>query len=196
MNIIPFTGRAYNISVQTVSEDETSAPTTAQYRTVPLRPLNVTFDKSSVTASAFTVFWNPPNGTSEFDKYQVSLGGNRRLAPVTRNRDDENQWEFKELEAGKTYQVVVKTVSGKVTSWPASGDITLSKSTFFQGFVLELFINKIFHIYFYICFTFVRAFACERSSSGHRREDWNARGILEAGKWQYTGQLQASVSRS
>ncbi|XP_071558578.1 tyrosine-protein phosphatase 10D isoform X5 [Temnothorax nylanderi] len=118
-------GRAYNISVQTVSEDETSAPTTAQYRTVPLRPLNVTFDKSSVTSTSFRMFWNPPNGTSEFDKYQISLGSNRRLAPVTRNRDDENRWEFKDLEPGKTYQVVVKTVSGKVTSWPASGDVTL-----------------------------------------------------------------------
>ncbi|XP_011695941.1 PREDICTED: tyrosine-protein phosphatase 10D isoform X5 [Wasmannia auropunctata] len=118
-------GRAYNISVQTVSEDETSAPTTAQYRTVPLRPLNVTFDKTSVTSTSFRMFWNPPNGTSEFDKYQISLGSNRRLAPVTRNRDDENRWEFKDLEPGKTYQVVVKTVSGKVTSWPASGDVTL-----------------------------------------------------------------------
>ncbi|XP_066583750.1 tyrosine-protein phosphatase 10D isoform X2 [Prorops nasuta] len=118
-------GRAYNISVQTVSEDETSTPTTAQYRTVPLRPMNVTFDMSSVTSTSFHVYWNPPNGTSEFDKYQISLGGNRRLAPITKNRDDETNWEFKDLEPGKTYQVVVKTVSGKVTSWPASGDITL-----------------------------------------------------------------------
>ncbi|XP_076291656.1 protein tyrosine phosphatase 10D isoform X2 [Lasioglossum baleicum] len=118
-------GRAYNISVQTVSEDETSAPTTAQYRTVPLRPLNVTFDKSSITSTSFRVFWNPSDGISEFDKYQISLGGNRRLTPVTRNRDDESKWEFKDLEPGKTYQVVVKTVSGKVTSWPASGDVTL-----------------------------------------------------------------------
>lgn len=118
-------GRAYNISVQTVSEDETSTPTTAQYRTVPMRPLNVTFDKSSVTSTSFRVFWKPPNGTSEFDKYQISLGGNRRLTPVTKNRDDESTLEFKDLEPGKTYQVVVKTVSGKVTSWPATGDVTL-----------------------------------------------------------------------
>ncbi|XP_017888452.1 tyrosine-protein phosphatase 10D isoform X1 [Ceratina calcarata] len=118
-------GRAYNISVQTVSEDETSTPTTAQYRTVPLRPLNVTFDKSSITSTSFRVYWNPPEAMSEFDKYQISLGGNRRLAPVTRNRDDDSKWEFKDLEPGKTYQVVVKTVSGKVTSWPANGDVTL-----------------------------------------------------------------------
>ncbi|XP_076647850.1 protein tyrosine phosphatase 10D isoform X5 [Halictus rubicundus] len=118
-------GRAYNISVQTVSEDENSAPTTAQYRTVPSRPWNVTFDKSSITSTSFRVFWNPSDAISEFDKYQISLGGNRRLAPVTRNRDDDSKWEFKDLEPGKTYQVVVKTVSGKVTSWPASGDVTL-----------------------------------------------------------------------
>ncbi|KAI4503635.1 hypothetical protein M0802_001038 [Mischocyttarus mexicanus] len=118
-------GRAYNISVQTVSEDETSTPTTAQYRTVPLRPLNVTFDKPLITSTSFSVFWKPPNGTSEFDKYQISLGGNRRLAPISKNRDDESRLEFKDLEPGKTYQVIVKTVSGKVTSWPASGDVTL-----------------------------------------------------------------------
>ncbi|XP_051172997.1 tyrosine-protein phosphatase 10D-like isoform X1 [Leptopilina boulardi] len=118
-------GRAYNISVQTVSEYETSAPTTAQYRTVPLRPLNVTFDKASITSTSFRVYWNPPNGTSEFDKYQITHGGNRRFTPVTRNKDEECRWEFKDLEPGKTYQVVVKTISGKVTSWPASGDVVL-----------------------------------------------------------------------
>lgn len=64
-------GRAYNISVQTVSEDEISAPTTAQYRTVPLRPLNVTFDKNSITSHSFKVQWEPRKGVSEFDKYQV-----------------------------------------------------------------------------------------------------------------------------
>ena len=62
---------------------------------------------------------------SEFDKYQVSISV-RRQPPVTRNRDEPTQWEFRDgLEAGKTYQVLVKTVSGKVTSWPASGNVTL-----------------------------------------------------------------------
>ncbi|XP_034247190.1 tyrosine-protein phosphatase 10D isoform X1 [Thrips palmi] len=118
-------GRAYNISVQTVSEDEVSAPTTAQYRTVPLRPMNVTFDKNSITSNSFRVHWEPPKGNSEFDKYQVSISV-RRQPPVTRNRDEPTQWEFRDgLEAGKTYQVLVKTVSGKVTSWPASGNVTL-----------------------------------------------------------------------
>lgn len=120
-------GRAYNISVQTMSEDEISVATTAQYRTVPLRPLNVTVVKSSVTSSSFKVTWEPPKGESEFDKYQVSVSSPKRLQPVVRNRDEgENWWVFKEhLEAGKTYQVTVKTMSGKVASWPANGDVTL-----------------------------------------------------------------------
>nr|XP_040229845.2 tyrosine-protein phosphatase 10D isoform X2 [Anopheles coluzzii] len=120
-------GRAYNISVQTMSEDEISLPTTAQYRTVPLRPMNVTFDKKSITENSFKVMWEAPKGTSEFDKYQVSLSTSRRQQAVLRNDNENMAWlEFKDnLDPGKTYQVVVKTVSGKVTSWPASGDVTL-----------------------------------------------------------------------
>uniref|UniRef100_W4VRK2 protein-tyrosine-phosphatase n=1 Tax=Corethrella appendiculata TaxID=1370023 RepID=W4VRK2_9DIPT len=120
-------GRAYNISVQTMSEDEISLPTTAQYRTVPLRPMNVTFDRHSLTENSFKVMWEAPRGISEFDKYQVSLSTSRRQQAVLRN-DNENvaSLEFHDnLEPGRTYQVVVKTVSGKVTSWPATGDVTL-----------------------------------------------------------------------
>ncbi|XP_055843971.1 tyrosine-protein phosphatase 10D-like isoform X3 [Episyrphus balteatus] len=119
-------GRAYNISVQTMSEDEISLPTTAQYRTVPLRPLNVTFDKDSITSNAFKVLWESPKGVSEFDKYQVSLSTSRRQSTVTRSNDPVASLEFRDnLEPGKTYNVIVKTVSGKVTSWPATGDVTL-----------------------------------------------------------------------
>lgn len=120
-------GRAYNISVQTMSEDEISLPTTAQYRTVPLKPLNVTFDKDSITSTGFKVFWESPKGKSEFDKYQVSISTSRRQQTVGRNSAENFAWlEFREnLEPGKTYQVIVKTVSGKVTSWPATADVTL-----------------------------------------------------------------------
>lgn len=121
-------GRAYNISVQTVSEDETSAPTTAQYRTIPLRPIMFTCDKSTITSNSFKVQWQPPKGTSEFDKYQVVINMRRQggTAPFTRNRDEPTEWEFKEgLEPGRTYHVLVKTVSGKVTSWPATVNVTL-----------------------------------------------------------------------
>lgn len=55
-------GRAYNISVQTMSEDEISAPTTASYRTVPLRPSRVVYDKNLVTPYSFVVHWEKPNG--------------------------------------------------------------------------------------------------------------------------------------
>ncbi|KAL0279954.1 UNVERIFIED_CONTAM: hypothetical protein PYX00_001395 [Menopon gallinae] len=118
-------GRAYNISVQTVSEDEISTPTTAQYRTVPLRPTNITFDKNNITSYSFRVSWEPPRGLSEFDKYQV-LNPMRRQAPITINRSSPTSWEFKDhLEPGRTYQVLVKTMSGKVGSWPLTGNVTL-----------------------------------------------------------------------
>lgn len=119
-------GRAYNISVQTMSEDEISLPTTAQYRTVPLKPLNVTFDKDSITSNSFRVIWEAPKGMSEFDKYQVSISNSRRQQNVPRTGDAVTWLEFRDnLEPGRTYQVTVKTVSGKVTSWPATGDVTL-----------------------------------------------------------------------
>lgn len=119
-------GRAYNISVQTMSEDEISYPTTAQYRTVPLRPLNVTFDRDAITETSFKVMWEAPKGLSEFDKYQVSISQSRRQQAVMRGDDTHTFLDFRDnLEPGKTYQVVVKTVSGKVTSWPATGDVTL-----------------------------------------------------------------------
>lgn len=66
---------------------------------------------------------------SEFDKYQISLGTLRKPPPVPRSKDDLTEWEFKDnLEPGKTYSVVVKTVSGKVTSWPVSSEVTLGRN--------------------------------------------------------------------
>lgn len=119
-------GRAYNISVQTMSEDEISLPTTAQYRTVPLKPMNVSFVADSISTSGFKVMWEAPKGISEFDKYQVSLSTSRRQQTMARGTDTIVSLEFKEtLEPGKTYQVIVKTVSGKVTSWPATADLII-----------------------------------------------------------------------
>ena len=65
-------GRAYNISVETVSEGMISDPTTAQYRTVPWRPSNVTFDPNSIGPNSFEVRWSGPTQATEFDRYQVS----------------------------------------------------------------------------------------------------------------------------
>ncbi|XP_053600503.1 tyrosine-protein phosphatase 10D isoform X2 [Plodia interpunctella] len=122
-------GRPYNISVQTVSEPEISAPTTAQYRTVPLRPRNVTLDAAALSETGFRVTWLPPQDESEFERYQVSVGGSaaggRRPAPVLRARNDSAAAAFEGLEPGAHYTVTVKTMSGKVTSWPASAEVTL-----------------------------------------------------------------------
>lgn len=117
-------GRAYNISVETVSEGQISDPTTAQYRTVPLRPHNVTFEADSIGPDSFTVRWSGPSGISEFDRYQVAIGI-RRKTPQIIERGAPLEAEFTEnLQPGRTYQVVVKTVSGSVASWPATGNVT------------------------------------------------------------------------
>ena len=75
-------GRAYNISVQTVSQNQISTPTEAQYRTVPLPPMNVTVDTNTVTPYSFDVRWLPPKSLSEYDRYQVSLGVKSSLPKV------------------------------------------------------------------------------------------------------------------
>ena len=117
-------GRAYNISVQTVSEDKISEPTTAQYRTVPWRPHNVTFDPKKIGPNSFQVSWSGPREITEFDRYQVAIGI-RRKTPQNIERSSPLRATFKEnLKPGRTYQVVVKTVSGSVASWPATGNVT------------------------------------------------------------------------
>jgi len=117
-------GRNYNISVQTVSYGEISLPTTAQYRTVPLRPRNVTFDRRLVSPYSFHVHWEEPKGVSEFDRYHISVGTGRQ-PPVIVGRDDVREAIFDEgLEPGRTYPVLVKTLSGNVASWPATANIT------------------------------------------------------------------------
>ncbi len=124
-------GRAYNISVQTVSEDEISSPTTAQYRTIPLRPLSLVYDKMSLTSRSVRVMWEPPKGQCEFDKYQISMNVPRRQAgaatvPITRGRDEPTLCDLNDgLEPGRTYQILVKTLSAKVASWPAQLNVTL-----------------------------------------------------------------------
>ena len=118
-------GRAYNISVQTVSHNQISAPTEAQYRTVPLSPTNITFDRTSLTSLSFDVRWQPPKVMSEFDRYQVSLGTKNSNVPKVVARDAPRVVHFdEELEPGKTYEVAIKSVSGNVASWPLTGNIT------------------------------------------------------------------------
>ncbi|KAF8774091.1 Tyrosine-protein phosphatase 10D like protein [Argiope bruennichi] len=117
-------GRNYNISVQTVSENQISEPTRAQYRTVPLPPVNVTYDPSRLASFAFDVRWDPPTKPCEFDRYQVALGI-RNTVRYLINKDEERVVTFdEELEPGQTYEVVVKTVSGNVASWPVTANIT------------------------------------------------------------------------
>ena len=102
-------GRAYNISVETVSEDQISEPTTAQYRTVPWRPHNVTFDPTKIGPDSFEVSWSGPREITEFDRYQVAIGI-RRKTPQIIERGAPLTAKFTEnLKPGRTYQVIKTT---------------------------------------------------------------------------------------
>ena len=64
---------------------------------------------------------------SEFDRYHVSVGTGRQ-PPIIVGRDDPRVAVFNEgLEPGRTYPVLVKTLSGNVASWPATANITTRK---------------------------------------------------------------------
>ena len=117
-------GRAYNISVQTDSEGVISDPTTAQYRTVPWRPHNVSFDPDSIGPDSFEVIWSGPREFTEFDRYQVAIGIRRKTPQIIEKGTPLRARFTENLKPGRTYQVVVKTVSGSVASWPATGNVT------------------------------------------------------------------------
>ena len=72
----------------------------------------------------FEVSWSGPRELTEFDRYQVAIGI-RRKTPQIIERGAPLKARFTEnLKPGRTYQVVVKTVSGSVASWPATGNVT------------------------------------------------------------------------
>ncbi|ODM90168.1 Tyrosine-protein phosphatase 10D [Orchesella cincta] len=123
-NLLP--GRAYNISVETVSSGQISVPTTAQYRTVPLRPSNITFNPSSLTTSSFQINWSPPVGYSEFDRYSVAITNpGLKSQPLIILKNESRTALFDSgLEPGRTYNIAVKTVSDKLPSWPVRANVT------------------------------------------------------------------------
>nr|XP_027194856.1 tyrosine-protein phosphatase 10D-like [Dermatophagoides pteronyssinus] len=118
-------GRIYNITVQTVSRNQISDPTEAQYRTVPLSPSNLSFNRATVTSSSFDVIWDPPVGECEFDRYQISIGL-KNVSPKMVFKDDPRIVRFSDegLQPGETYEVTVKTVSGNVISSAIATNIT------------------------------------------------------------------------
>ena len=133
-------GSAYNISVMTISDDQISDPVTAQYRTVPLRPYNVTFNQASITTDSFTVEWDGPDPSqvSEFDRYQVRTIGIRRKSPQIIEKGAPRVAKIStDILPGRTYQVVVKTVSGSVASRPAERNVTTRPNPVINLTVME-----------------------------------------------------------
>lgn len=117
-------GRAYNISVQTVSHEQISSPAEVQYRTVPLPPTNVTFDPSTATSTSFEIKWQPPKSPSEFDRYQVALSTKDSVLKTIVKESPRVVTFNENLDPGNTYEVVLKTVSGNVASLPISCNAT------------------------------------------------------------------------
>lgn len=83
---------------------------------------------------------------------------------LTRSRDGDGsnsvgstQWcdvyDTQLLQPGRTYQVLVKTVSGKVASWPASVNVTLSKYIFLCLYQIQI-IPKLIVLHQYFILTF------------------------------------------
>ena len=117
-------GKSYNISVQAVSEDITSDSIFAVYRTVPMKPYNITVDQKTIGPNSFTVRWSSPAGVSIFDQYAVALGEQRKN-PIIIEKDQPLVARFTEdLHPGRTYQVVVKALSDGDFSWPTTVNVT------------------------------------------------------------------------
>lgn len=116
-------GRAYNISVITCSGDQQSLSSEAQYRTVPLPPTDLLLNNQTLTSNSFELTWSPPKSFTEFDRYQFSLS--LHSPPKVINKDSERVVSFNEqLSPGRTYEIVAKTTSGNVVSWPVTKNVT------------------------------------------------------------------------
>lgn len=117
-------GRAYTITVQALSRDQISKPMVGRYRTVPLPPDEISVDLETLDTTSFVVNWSKPKAYTEFDRYQASLTL-RSTAPQIIDKDAPRSVKFSEnLEPGKTYEIVIKTVSGNVASWPITRNCT------------------------------------------------------------------------
>lgn len=123
-------GKAYNISIQMKSGDSVSMPTVETYRTIPLKPVNVTLDQNATTPSKFRVNWEAPDNSTEFDEYEVTIHSDSESFElyqqyVSREGDLMSSFgERKNVEPGQTYQVTVRTISGNVASAPESVNVT------------------------------------------------------------------------
>lgn len=81
---------------------------------MPLPPDEINVDLETLDTNSFVVNWKKPSEYCEFDRYQASL--TLRSAPQIIDKDAPRTVKFSEnLEPGRTYEIVIKTVSGKRT---------------------------------------------------------------------------------
>jgi len=87
-------------------------------------PYNVTVDPETIGTDYFSVRWEGPKDLSVFDRYQVAIGI-RRKSPQIIERGQQLVATFNDdILPGRTYEVIVKTVSGSVASWPMGVNVT------------------------------------------------------------------------
>jgi hypothetical protein len=106
----------------------------------------------------------------------------RNKQQITKLREEPTFIEFKEnLEPGKTYTLTVKTVSGKVSSWPTTADVTLSESSRW----------RVPQLHKYNC----RTSTCDGFGRRHRRQERRRQHILDSQSREFPGQLPRLVPR-
>ncbi|OXA55386.1 Tyrosine-protein phosphatase 10D [Folsomia candida] len=134
-------GKSYNISVSTISDDPVagteveSIAVFKEYRTMPLPVKNVTislvsFGVGGGTGQKVLVEWDPPSSLDgEHDGFNVYIQKENSWGKpvqkfVPRSKPPRTHLDNTGLLLGEEYSVVVKTVSGKVSSLPVSARFT------------------------------------------------------------------------
>ncbi|XP_070535296.1 receptor-type tyrosine-protein phosphatase H-like isoform X2 [Ptychodera flava] len=113
-------GDTYNITLHSVSGDETSvASNTVHQTTVPEAPSEV--DITGYTETTMTVKWTPPDG-NVFTNFHINYTSHHSSMTKTKIEDeDKTESELEGLTPGDTYTVTVQTVSGDEASIPSGG---------------------------------------------------------------------------
>lgn len=99
------------------------------------------FDKYQISVNVKRPTQQSPNQLASHRSINDQTQQTTTPITLTRPRDGDGsnsgssmQWcdvyDTQLLQPGRTYQVLVKTVSGKVASWPASVNVTLSMFMF------------------------------------------------------------------
>ena len=114
VDLIP--GKAYNVSVQTISGSQISDPLTGKCRTQPSVPSRLELDTQTLTSFSFEIRWGVPRYQSEFDSYLVIKDDN--LYRKVSNKENRTVKISEDIKPGKTYKIEIITRSDQISSKP------------------------------------------------------------------------------